>query len=419
MRLLIFDPDYKGHHAGYLLHLLRQLKSRADDGLTVDLLVSEKFRTVHEDVVESAKAFGSRLRWNLMSTREADRILNTPSLLLRGLREAAIIRKAAERRQPDAILAMYLDYLLFPLALGQLRNLSVTGLIFRQNPHYWSMRFGHLPHRLRVKAFAKGLLLQRALRNPALKRCLCLDKFLTKWDGASANREKLVHCPDPVALPSTRTNGKEAFSQKTTLLLFGVVTPRKGTTRFLKALKGLDPSTLSRLAINIVGPAGSPKEEERIRRTSRKLETSACRIKRTSTFVKDADIQPYFLNCDVVVLPYLDHIGMSAILVRAAAAGKPILSTNFGLMGKLAADKHLGLTFDTGQPSSIRRAVKDFLARDFEFSTAEARSFADLNTPTAFASTIMEALSIPQSATTPLPNAARFPAHLMMPSPKS
>ena len=69
----------------------------------------------------------------------------------------------------------------------------------------------------------------------------------------------------------------------------------------------------------------------------------------------------YFQIADVVLAPYQRHVGMSGILLLAAAANKPVLCSNYGLMGEMVRRYHLGLTVDSSQPQEIAKGLIKFL----------------------------------------------------------
>jgi glycosyltransferase involved in cell wall biosynthesis len=97
-----------------------------------------------------------------------------------------------------------------------------------------------------------------------------------------------------------------------------------------------------------------------------------------------------------VLLTYQhDHVGSSGGLVRAAAAGVPVLSTDHGLVGVQVRRHRLGLTIDTTSAEEIRSALLRWLERPatMPFDPAAARKFAAANTADAFAETIFSRLA--------------------------
>jgi glycosyltransferase involved in cell wall biosynthesis len=72
---------------------------------------------------------------------------------------------------------------------------------------------------------------------------------------------------------------------------------------------------------------------------------------------------------------------MSGAMVRAAAAGRPLLASNYGLMGEMIRRHSLGLTVDSSMPDEIARGIMKFAEYDplQMFDHAKARRFADEN----------------------------------------
>jgi glycosyltransferase involved in cell wall biosynthesis len=85
---------------------------------------------------------------------------------------------------------------------------------------------------------------------------------------------------------------------------------------------------------------------------------------------------------------------MSAIIVRSAAAGKPVLSSDFGLMGQLVRTWRLGRTIDSTNPAAIAQALTQ-IAEDggaVPFDAESAARFAELNTAESFGATLFDPL---------------------------
>jgi glycosyltransferase involved in cell wall biosynthesis len=87
---------------------------------------------------------------------------------------------------------------------------------------------------------------------------------------------------------------------------------------------------------------------------------------------------------------------MSAILVRAAAAQKPVLSSNYGLMGEMVKRYRLGLTVDASVPAEIAKGLTQFLiSSPKEFcDLSSMKAFAEQNSAEKFASTVFRYIQI-------------------------
>jgi glycosyltransferase involved in cell wall biosynthesis len=63
-----------------------------------------------------------------------------------------------------------------------------------------------------------------------------------------------------------------------------------------------------------------------------------------------------------VLLPYWSHYGSANLLAGAAAAGRPVLASDFHLVGRLTRENLLGWTFRDRDAGDFARAL-DLLAQ--------------------------------------------------------
>ena len=90
---------------------------------------------------------------------------------------------------------------------------------------------------------------------------------------------------------------------------------------------------------------------------------------------------------------YQRHVGGSAVLVRAAAAGKPALASDYGLVGQLVRENGLGLALDATDPAAVAAAVTRFLESPPLGNPEQMRNFAELNRASEYARVIFEAIA--------------------------
>jgi hypothetical protein len=94
--------------------------------------------------------------------------------------------------------------------------------------------------------------------------------------------------------------------------------------------------------------------------------------------------------------PYQRFVGSSGVMLWAAAAQKPLVTQDFGLLGRLVADHGLGLPVDCTEPRQLALAIESMV----EHGTAEffdprrAAAFAAERTPRRFAALILGAHNI-------------------------
>ena len=85
---------------------------------------------------------------------------------------------------------------------------------------------------------------------------------------------------------------------------------------------------------------------------------------------------------------------MSGILNRAAAAQKPVLSSDYGLMGEITRRYQLGITVDSSNPHEIAKGLSKFLTMplDRHINRQKMSDYAQQNSIDSFASKIFDAL---------------------------
>jgi glycosyltransferase involved in cell wall biosynthesis len=243
------------------------------------------------------------------------------------------------------------------------------------------------------------LLLSRILRNPQLKTLFCLDPFAVKHLDKFQGYARAVYLPDPVQLSN---NSKQPLMitreslgiepGRRVFLLFGSLTERKGVYQLLKAIRCLLPDVCQKICLLLVG-------ESSIKASLENEIVSICQaqpvqIIRHYEFIPVQDVPPYFQLTDIVLTPYQRHLGMSAILPLAAATEKPVLSSNYGLMGEIVRRYELGLTVDSTIPEEIAKGLAQCLHESPEklCDRTKMKSFAQQNSAQQFANTIFQHL---------------------------
>jgi len=93
-------------------------------------------------------------------------------------------------------------------------------------------------------------------------------------------------------------------------------------------------------------------------------------------YVPDKKMDLYLRACDWILMPYRQHEGSSGLLSGAAAAGRPVISSDYGLLGYRVSSSRLGIVFPhmsvEGLADAVRRAtstpIEDFAGSLGQFS---------------------------------------------------
>lgn len=368
-RILLFELDYRGHHAGYLQHLVTYWLAKEIPG-QLDILVSSQFVEKHAQIVGLA-AHTDRIRFLTLDPLEQQVLVDSAELeqsfrgrIRRAFQEWQLLQKYTRQLNSTHCFILYLDTLLLRFAFGGDLPCRFSCIYFRPIFHYSQFSNYHPTRQERLWQWRDRICLSRLLRLPNLHHLFCLDPIAVdalnqSTQGASQAR----YLPDPVRVTAQPEIDAVALRQKLDIephrqvfLLFGVLSERKGLYQLLDAIEQLPPALNEQLCFLLIGPI--PDAQKLQDRVTQMTQTHPVQMICRHEFVSDHNIQPYFQLADVILAPYQRHIGMSAILVRAAAAQTPVLASDFGLMGEITRRHRLGHTVDSTDPTQLAEAIR-------------------------------------------------------------
>ena len=399
MNIMLFDLKTTGHHATYLHHLL-QYGLHNDN--QVKIVVTPKFMAQHVNVINAAAQYGRQVEWVPITADEYSwHQANSHSLVKRVWVEWQLFCRYAKQLQIEQALVMYIDHFQLPLALGLAAPCAIAGIYFRPTFHYKQFMGNSLSLSDRLRAWRQETLWRRALHHPQLRVLFSLDPLavapLQQLGGA-----KIVQLPDPIQWcePSsdrvhTLSNELCLKTQRCKFLLFGTLHERKGIFPLLAAIKQLPADQQQQIALLLVGQIMADNKTKFLMEIKEMTQQLPIQIVVHNEFVAEADVPAYFMLADVVLASYQQHVGSSGILLWAAAAGKPVLASEYGLIGELVRHHHLGVTVDSTQPREIAQGIKAFLTNnpDTLFSRPAAGQFATANSAKHFAQTVWKNLN--------------------------
>lgn len=105
-------------------------------------------------------------------------------------------------------------------------------------------------------------------------------------------------------------------------------------------------------------------------------------------YLSEAEIRARYLAADYVMLPYSrDFCGSSGVLASATSAGKPVITTDHGLVGLRTKAHRLGYCYPSGDVDALARIVQHLPpvgSPEYTALQARCRAFADSNSVAAF-----------------------------------
>jgi glycosyltransferase involved in cell wall biosynthesis len=392
-KLLIFEPDAEGHSLEWLQHLVTFALSENVDS-EICLAVSEPLR---DALARGLPGNASRVHLIALSARE-QRLCAKRPLFIAAFARWWVMRRYLRVSGAGHGFFLMLDLLSLPLALGLRANgAGLSGILFRPSVHYREIG----PYRPtlgeRLRDARKALLYRLMLRNPALERILSLDPFFPAYARANyGHGEKVVALPDP-AHPgtglATRPIVDDVFPDgRISFLLFGYLAERKGPLAVLDALSLLPSAIASRVGVLFAGKV-DPDLRERL--DQRRLELARLKpqlwLRIDDRRLDDSELAALVRRSDVVLAPYQRFVGSSGVLLWAALNGRPVLAQDYGLIGRLTREHHLGVSVDSCDPARIAREMTRMIEggpASF-FDPPAATRFAAAQTPHRFASLVL------------------------------
>ena len=401
--LLVFDLSIRGHHPNYIRHLIRYWHTQTHFQ-TLSIVVSPRFLTEHTDVVEFAEQQSNpKIRFVAISQEQESALKSREKSIsrnLRNLQEWRLFCSYARNLQVSHGLIMYLDTYFLSIAWWLQPPCSFSGIYFRPTLHY--PQLGVQPTRgwrQNLNQRRENLTLNKVLQNSRLAPLFCLDPLAVPALQKRQRKAEVIPLPDPVEYippasePCTLRKDLGIGAERTVFLLFGAIDGRKGIHQVLDAIQALSPEWSRQLCLVLVGE--SKIQEQLETRICQMTDSQPVQIIRKYQFVSEEAVWAYFRMSDVILATYQKHVGMSGILLLAAATQKPVLSTDFGLMGAMVKQHQLGLSVDSTQPVQIGEGMIKLMgeSRNDFFNPDQMKAWAQQNSAENFAQTIFAGIA--------------------------
>ncbi len=415
---MLFDLALGGHHGNYIQHLIDDACQQPVVS-TIDIVVLPQFLEIHRDTVAVIASY-QQPTINIVPIA-ADEVAalgdrsSGLSRLQRNFREWQIFCKYARNLQTTHALMMYLDTCELPLAVGMQSPCPFSGIYFRPTFHYGMFANHHPDRQEQLQQWRNRITLDRILAHPQLQTVFCLDPFVVEALKTNGDRAKIVTLADPVvSTPSTAIDIAAYRAQlgiktdRRVFLLFGALDRRKGIYQLLQAIELLPPALSQQMCLLLVGKTAATERANLERQIVALRQHTPIQIIECYDFIPEEEVSNYFQLADTILAPYQRHVGMSGILLLAAAAGKPVLSTDYGLMGELVRRYKLGIAVDATQPSELMQALArcQTAAPETLGDRSQMQIFVDENSIDRYTSTIFQYLDpIPSDPSdSPIPN---------------
>jgi glycosyltransferase involved in cell wall biosynthesis len=396
-RIVLFNLYSGGHHPQFL-ECLRAYWEMKRPEAELHVVVSDRHAQTHAESVARIEATpNTKLHVAQLPSNFEEMKYGT---IARDRLHGRLAAHYARLLRPDQFMLMFFDHAQLSLAFNLRFSwpVAISGIYFRPSFHYGSLGGPPQTSAEKIKGLMKQLVLRGALRNPHLRTIFSLDPFVVPHIARWSRHTEPVALPEPLdhrhaPFDSSLLAGIEPGRRR--LIIFGSLDAKKGIAVVLEALRALPPASQRKLVLILGGRVAELGRAELLTRIANVEAQTEVHVRLEDRFLPESEIQPLLASCDLVLLTYQRlHVGSSGVLVRAAAAGVPVLATDYGVVGEHVRRHRLGITVDATESDSIRAALEAWLERPqaIPFDARTAAAFARENTAEAYAETIFSRL---------------------------
>jgi len=346
MHVLIYDPLHSGHHLHWVKLMVRAVAPFADRITFATTRRSASSPDYAEHLREVSKEF---------TLDDSVGPVELSFVRFEGLRTARRawigLAKAVKRHRPDHVFVPFGDNLvLAPLVTTpKERKLGLDrtriDAVFLQSGEFAYRR--HLCFRRRARA---SLGLNCLCRLP-FGRLMFIDPIVHDWlnDCSPALARRCVLLPDPVSpVPRHDKSTARAMLGLPTdgrlISCLGVLDKRKGVDEFVRSFASAALDATDRL---LLAGRATPLVASAVREVTARIGEG--RLISIDRILTDEELGLAVSAADLVAATYRfpQHLGSASVLIRAAAARRPVLASEQGWIGHVTRTYSLGWLYPT------------------------------------------------------------------------
>jgi glycosyltransferase involved in cell wall biosynthesis len=395
MRVLVFEPQFAGHNLSYAMHLMAKLIALECD---VHLVTSaQATRSEEFDIhlsslkgkyqCHAVDGFVERAGMRGISVNGPAGNYSMMQGLLKGLREVQPKHLFVPFGNPIAHLAGLPN----PLS-NELRRQAIESELVLLFGKY---AYEHNGWRSRCKEWMALAVLARGPWTRIHHIVPHATRVMKAYSPAMRDKCRLL--PDPVE-PVPDMNKMEARrclnidEHGRNIALVGLIERRKGVFELLESFRKALPNLRPNDRIVLAGKSTGEVREALASRFSELV--SAGRIVSIDRHLSANELWAACIGADLVCTPYPNHRYSASIVIRAAAAGVPLLANSIGWMNETINRFSLGTTCDTNNEQVFADQILKALNASSNFRLGElGKGFVEFHSSENFAAHLTQRIS--------------------------
>ncbi|HZQ80478.1 MAG TPA: glycosyltransferase [Gaiellaceae bacterium] len=179
------------------------------------------------------------------------------------------------------------------------------------------------------------------------------ERVANRWSKRSGSG-RIAWLPEPpVQIAGDALSPTEP--ERSGVLLYGSLTPRKGVERLAAAMKVLSESSRG-MTVTLAGAVDQAYAPE-LMRVVREMRSNGITVELQLERLSEEGCLRLLRSAEVCAVPYVNHRGMSRVLLEAAVCGTPVVAEDYGLIGHLVNSHGLGVAVDCSDPNALAAAT--------------------------------------------------------------
>lgn len=348
MKLLLIEPEYRGHHIALHVNLILEEAIKRNWEviiLTKKNLLESKAYSLFDKKIRKKIKFYFIQEIKFKNYRNYFYLLYIQWIKYKSITNS--LNKIVLSENPDHIYFVTLDHID--------KILSILGLQFKRPVISGMLIYSRIYLKNNFINLIKKILFLRLLNFNFIKNIFVVDQFFYNFCNNKIKNSKIIYTPDPGKIyykfSKIKSRKKYHLSKNDfVILVYGAIKNSKGIYELLEALNEIK---INNIKVIIAGEQTNDIKLHLKNKLSKSLiQNNRLIIDRGFKNYKEEAI--LFAATDVVWVAYNDNFnGSSAVLYQAGSVKKPVITSNKGLIGAINDKYRIGFSVNINDKKTI------------------------------------------------------------------
>jgi len=348
MKLLLIEPEYRGHHIALHVNLILEEAIKRNWEVIIltkkNLLESKAYSLFNKKIRKKIKFYFIQ-EIKFKNYRNYFYLLYIQWIKYKSITNS--LNKIVLSEKPDHIYFVTLDHID--------KILSILGLHFKRPVISGMLIYSRIYLKNNFINLIKKILFLRLLNFNFIKNIFVVDQFFYNFCNNKIRNSKIIYTPDPGKIyykfSKIKSRKKYHLSKNDfVILVYGAIKNSKGIYELLEALNEIK---INNIKVIIAGEQTNDIKLHLKNKLSKSLiQNNRLIIDRGFKNYKEEAI--LFAATDVVWVAYNDNFnGSSAVLYQAGSVKKPVITSNKGLIGAINDKYRIGFSVNINDKKTI------------------------------------------------------------------